>query len=193
MGTREKQKLQRKQDILMTALDLFIKKGYAATKISDIANTVGMSVGLLFHYFPSKEALYSELISIGVQGTKMPLQIQGETPLSIFTTFVEQLLFSLKEQPYISKMFVFMAQSMRNEGNPPSVKELLTQVDTIEKSVTLIEQGQANGTIKKGDPLALSNAFWSSIQGIMEQLAANPSFPFPKAEWIVDIIKEHEE
>ena len=191
MGIREDQKQQRKQKILITALDLFVKKGYSATKISDISNTIGMSVGLLFHYFPSKEALYEELIKMGIQGTKMPLQIQGDCPLTILTTFVEQLLFALNEQPYISKMFVFMAQAMKNQDNSPTIKEMLAQVNAIEKSVPLIEQGQTNGTIKKGDPLALSNAFWCSIQGIMEQLAANPNLPFPKAEWIVDIIKEH--
>lgn len=43
--------------------------------------------------------------------------------------------------------------------------------------------------IRQGDPLALSNAFWCSVQGIMEHLASNPELPIPEVEWIIDIIK----
>ena len=68
MSKREEQKQQRRTQILGTALDLFIRKGYTATKISDISQAVGMSVGLLFHYFSSKENLYEELIKIGMSG-----------------------------------------------------------------------------------------------------------------------------
>ena len=55
---RQEQKEARRQEILYVALDLFVKKGYAATKITDIAEKASMSVGLLFHYFESKEKLY---------------------------------------------------------------------------------------------------------------------------------------
>ena len=68
MGIREEQREKRREEILAAGLDLFIRKGYVATKISDIAAQVGMSVGLLFHYFQSKENLYEELIKYGIQG-----------------------------------------------------------------------------------------------------------------------------
>lgn len=55
MSTRDEQKEKRRKEILTAGLDLFIRKGYSATKIKDIAEHVGMSVGLLFHYFESKE------------------------------------------------------------------------------------------------------------------------------------------
>ena len=62
MGKREEQKKIRKQLILEKGLELFVEKGYSATKISDIAEAVDMSVGLMFHYFESKEKLYEELL-----------------------------------------------------------------------------------------------------------------------------------
>ncbi|MEN6339070.1 MAG: helix-turn-helix domain-containing protein, partial [Clostridiaceae bacterium] len=52
MTVRDDQKEKRREDILRAGLDLFVKKGYTATKIKDIADQVGMSLGLLFHYFP---------------------------------------------------------------------------------------------------------------------------------------------
>ena len=49
MSTRSEQKEKTRQDILAAGLDLFISKGYRATKISDIAKDAGISVGLIFH------------------------------------------------------------------------------------------------------------------------------------------------
>ena len=46
----------------MKALELVVTKGYYETKINDIAEGVKMSVGLLFHYFDSKEQLFYELV-----------------------------------------------------------------------------------------------------------------------------------
>lgn len=55
---RKEQKEQRKNQIIAVALDLFVKRGYMATKISDIAKAANMSVGLLFHYFASQATSY---------------------------------------------------------------------------------------------------------------------------------------
>ena len=44
------------------AAALFAERGLGATKITDIAEAAGISQGLLYHYYPSKEAIYVELI-----------------------------------------------------------------------------------------------------------------------------------
>ena len=68
--TRKEQKEERRNAILMTALTLFVERGYYDTKIADIAAAVPMSTGLLFHYFASKEELLLELVKLGVQSTQ---------------------------------------------------------------------------------------------------------------------------
>ncbi len=60
--TRKEQKEERRNAILMTALKLFVERGFHDTKIADIAEAVPMSTGLLFHYFASKEDLLIELV-----------------------------------------------------------------------------------------------------------------------------------
>lgn len=69
MRTRKEQKEQRRQEIINAALELFVSKGYAATKITDIAKKTNMSTGLMFHYFESKEQLYEALVQMGLEGT----------------------------------------------------------------------------------------------------------------------------
>lgn len=189
MPTRQEQKEQRRQEIMYAALDLFVKRGYAATKIADIAKAVSMSVGLLFHYFESKEKLYEELVKMGLQGTAYPGAQKCEHAIDFFLQFAEQLFTYMRQQPYVAKMFVLMADAQRSEGTPEHIREIAMQVNTIEQFVPIVEWGQKEGSIKQGDALALSGAFWCSIQGIAEQYAAHPDMGLPDAQWIVDIVR----
>lgn len=189
MPTRQEQKEQRRQEIMYAALDLFVKRGYAATKIADIAKAASMSVGLLFHYFESKEKLYEELVKMGLQGTAYPGAQKCEHAIDFFLQFAEQLFTYMRQQPYVAKMFVLMADAQRSEGTPEHIREIAMQVNTIEQFVPIVEWGQKEGSIKQGDALALSGAFWCSIQGIAEQYAAHPDMGLPDAQWIVDIVR----
>ena len=55
-------KEEKKLEIMKTALELFAKKGFYTTTIADIAREMGMSVGNMYNYFPSKESLAKELL-----------------------------------------------------------------------------------------------------------------------------------
>ncbi len=190
MTTRNEQKEQTRQNILWAGLSLFVQKGYAATKISDIAQAVHISTGLMFHYFESKEALYEELVRIGVDGTKNSVEMPHQEPLFYFENLLSTLLQFTREQPWVANMFVLVETTQRSEAAPAHIRELANQVNQIAFSAELIKQGQEQGTIRAGDPLSLSYAFWSSIQGVMEQLAVNPQIPLPDPEWIMAIIKK---
>lgn len=192
MGIRNEQKEKRRNEILDAALDLFIRQGYAATKVSDIAQRVGMSVGLLFHYFASKEALYEELIRIGLSGPQKVMGLPEDDPLRFFESVVDTIFGFLRSQPFVAKMFVLMSQAMLNEAAPQGVKDMLSGFDIYTPTVRRIRQGQENGTIREGDPRALAIAYWCAIQGIAEELAAKPEMPCPESGWIIDIIRRHE-
>lgn len=189
MGVREEQKEKRRQEILAAGLDLFIRKGYAATKISDIAQQVGMSVGLLFHYFESKEKLYEELITLGVSEPMNMMNPAGKEPLEFFEGVARQIFCFLQTEPFFAKMFVLMSQAHYNEAAPQRIKEMLQGFDIYTPTTLLIQKGQENGTIRDGNPLALATAYWSAIQGIAEQMALSPEIPCPESEWIVDMIR----
>jgi len=191
MGIREQQKEKRREEILTAGLDLFIRKGYSATKIKDIADQVGMSVGLLFHYFETKEKLYEELIKVGVSG---PMRMMNHTdlePIEFFKASAEKILYMIVTEPFGAKMFVLMSQAYYNEAAPQSIKDLLNDFDIYTPTTALIKKGQENNTIREGDPYALSMAYWCAIQGIAEQMAIRPDTPCPKSDWIVDIIRRN--
>lgn len=189
MGIREQQKEKRRWEILSAALDLFIKKGYYATKITDIAQNVGMSTGLLFHYFESKEKLYEELIKLGISGPMSVMPPENAEPIAYLKSTAELIFKSLKTHPFTTKMFVLMGQVYYTEAVPEPVKEMLKGLDIYSPTTELIKRGQKEGTIRVGDPYAMSIAYWCAIQGISEQMAVLPDAPCPEADWIVDMIR----
>ncbi len=56
----------RKQQIMATALELFAKQGYANCSIAQLAKHSGISKGLMYNYFESKEALLETIIEEGM-------------------------------------------------------------------------------------------------------------------------------
>ena len=191
--TRKEQKEARKRQIIQATLDMFVERGYYGTKTSQISKRAGISEGLLFHYFPTKEMLLEELINIGLEGMRMPMQIEAENGLDFFSRFTTMLFLHVEKNPFIAKMFVFMGHVVQAEEIPERLRKLAASVDTITYSRGRVEEGQLDGTIRKGDAMALSNMYWSAVHGIMEQYALHPEIPLPEADWIVAMLRSEEE
>lgn len=189
MGVREEQKEQRRNDILAAGLALFVKKGYAATKITDIAKEAHMSTGLLFHYFESKEKLYEALLEIGISGPRSMMQIGEKDPEKFFEKAVQLILESLTSHPLSANLFILMVQAYFFEPQTERVQELMEQTLAVEESVPLVQLGQSMGEFKQGDPLALSLTFWCAVQGVAMSFARDRSLPLPEAAWFVDILR----
>lgn len=66
---RERRKQHRPGELLEAALDLFVEKGFAATKSEEVAAKAGVSKGTLFLYFPSKEELFKAVVRENVVKT----------------------------------------------------------------------------------------------------------------------------
>lgn len=65
---RERRKEARPGELLDAALDLFVEKGFAATRSEEVAVRAGVSKGTLFLYFPSKEELFKAVVRENISG-----------------------------------------------------------------------------------------------------------------------------
>lgn len=65
---RERRKEARPGELLQAALDLFIEKGFAATRAEEVAARAGVSKGTLFLYFPSKDELFKAVVRESISG-----------------------------------------------------------------------------------------------------------------------------
>ena len=188
--TRKEQKEQRINDILYKGLELFVNRGYKNTKITDIAEELNISVGLLFHYFKSKEELYYELIKLGLEGTNKPIQKEGLEPLEYFESFINDIFNAIKNDINVARMFVLMPEAQKI-GTPDNVRELALKINIIELFVPIIIKGQDNETIKEGNPLVLSNAFFRSMFGVCQGYAIDQNIDLPDVNCMLDIIRRH--
>jgi AcrR family transcriptional regulator len=64
---KEREKLQRSQDILEAARRVFESKGFLNTTLQDVAKEAEISVGLIYRYFQSKEDMFASLALKGAE------------------------------------------------------------------------------------------------------------------------------
>ncbi len=65
---RSRRKEARPGELLAAALDLFVEKGFAATRVEEVAQRAGVSKGTLFLYFSSKEDLFKAVVRENISG-----------------------------------------------------------------------------------------------------------------------------
>jgi AcrR family transcriptional regulator len=63
---RKRRKEARPAELLAAALTQFVDKGYAATRLEDVARLAGVSKGTLYLYFANKEALFKAVVQDGI-------------------------------------------------------------------------------------------------------------------------------
>ena len=112
---------ERKQSIMDTALEVFAEHGYASSSISMIATKAGVSKGLMYNYFKSKEELLSTIMNEGIDEifyyidpNKDGVITEGEFKYMIDEIFdlmkkknsFYKLYFALIMQPAVSKLFI---------------------------------------------------------------------------------------
>lgn len=64
----ERRKEARPGELLDAALILFVEKGFAATRVEEVAKLAGVSKGTLFLYFASKEELFKAVVRENISG-----------------------------------------------------------------------------------------------------------------------------
>jgi AcrR family transcriptional regulator len=95
----QRRKEDRPQEITAAALEAFAEKGYAATRVTDVAQRAGVSKGLLYLYFRTKEELFKAVIrsfvSPRIDALKMEIENTELTAAEYFrgpfTEFAKQV------------------------------------------------------------------------------------------------------
>lgn len=80
----ERRKESRPSELVNAALTLFVERGYAATRLEEVASRAGVSKGTLYLYFESKEDLFKAVVRSGIvpaieQAEQLVEQFQGST------------------------------------------------------------------------------------------------------------------
>ena len=95
---RAQEPAERRQSILDAALDEFTARGFAGTRLDDVARRAGVAKGTIYLYFRDKESLFQDLVRTMLSpliGTieaaalrELPIRALAEL---IITTFIEEI------------------------------------------------------------------------------------------------------
>ena len=172
---------------------LFATKGLAATKITDIASAAGMSQGLLYHYYRSKEDIFVELIrsafermnTASLELEKLPLPPQEKIRLAI-----ETLLQGLNDNEDTGRYYLLIAVATASEAIPEAAKTIIQKENLVPYEVItrIISEGQKDGSIKDYEAKDLALVFWTSMKGLAIHKAVHGNkFKMPDADILMSM------
>jgi AcrR family transcriptional regulator len=156
--------------------------------MADVAKEAGVSQGLAYRYFPSKEAILSELVHeiTGSEGEKEDRikELQG-TARERLNLLLTPMLGSLRQKAEFSQ---FLNQVLRDESVPVELREAVAKNGAvIKKSIRkLIVEAQASGDVAADDPDQLLFALIATIDGLVSRMSdpmrieERKHFPDPK-------------
>jgi AcrR family transcriptional regulator len=115
----EEMREEKKTLIMDVALEHFANEGYKSTTITHIARHAGISKGLMYNYFESKEKLLSEIIerSMGEISRYFDPDKDGYLSEAEFELFIRKTFFLLKEKLSFWRLFyqLLMQRDVRNQ------------------------------------------------------------------------------
>lgn len=165
--------------ILAAALRLFADKGLAATKISDIAAASDCSQGLVYHYFRSKEEMFTELIRDGfakLNAACLGLEAMDLPPRQKIELALSELIKGFMTSPDAARMHMLIAQATMTSAVPREAKEVIAKENALPYEVVerIMADGQRDGSLDAGyEPGQLALLFWTSIKGLAMHKAAH--------------------
>lgn len=186
---------ERKKQILDAALKVFANKGFVATKISDIAAETGLSHGLTYHYFKSKDEIFTELVKKIFRGWLNTYHLGSElsgSPLEKILAMTEDVLNHAYQGSGVNR-FLLMIEAMTSEAIPEEAKTYLTEREDLfnEFLVPIIIEGQKAGEIIDTDPEYLATAYFAMIKGLaIVYLKSSAQGIFPTADTVVNLFRK---
>lgn len=190
----QKIKDERREQILTNALILFAGKGLTATRIADISEVSGISQGLIYHYFKSKEEIYVELIRTAYERMSnacLDLERLSLPPGEKVKKAIEELLQGFETNQNTSYYYLLNLQAAVSEAIPAEAKEIITAHSTIPYEVMerIMAQGQAEGSLKDCYTARdMAAVFWTAIKGLaLTRASFGGRFQTPDPQILIDV------
>jgi AcrR family transcriptional regulator len=176
-----------REKIHSAAMQLFVHQSFGSTNVQDIADKAGISIGLLYRHYKTKDQLFHELVAYAVEGLKRNITFfeSGQSPKALLTQFVDEVYTDMIHGEELAHLLILIHQSLLAGAATASESyEEILQVNArlLDTTAQLIRQGQQLGEIFLGDAQEMAVFLYASIQGLAEMkvlLKNNFTMPSP--------------
>jgi AcrR family transcriptional regulator len=160
-----------RRKLLHRCLDLFADQGYANVTTRQISKELGISTGAMYHYFPSKQVLFEQLVEeISWQDVRLFNSITESGTLTQRIDRLGQLL--IQHEEHFVKQAVIWTEFYQHH----TLSEI--QTNPIFQQVDQRYQQAMESLLNLSNP-KLVRFVWTLINGILlEQMEHDPDFPF---------------
>lgn len=167
---------QTRQKILMSALQAFGEKGYASTTVSQIAREAGISKGLIYHYFNSKEEVLKGIFEMMVQeGEALMKGWEEKTPKDQLRQLISGSVLFMKSQPHVMRFMTALAIQ-------PAVIADLEEVMEAEKNRMMAQYQQSFEKLGYDDPELEAYYMGAFLDGMGLGFMVIKDYPIDKME-----------
>lgn len=155
-----------RKKILHDAMLYFARNGFAGTKISDLADYIGIGQGTLYIYFKSKEDLFKEIFVVCNNDKEIKeLKMLSRLPISAknkIHKLSENVIDRLeKDENYAAK--VTLTTQVLFEKNDFMSESTTYPSEIYQYTAKIIEQGQKEQCVVDGSSMKLADFYWGVV------------------------------
>lgn len=175
---------ERKQEILEAALRVFARKGYDKTSISDIAGEIGISQGLCYRYFPSKEVIYDVALDMYAEYIAQQNLSRFYVKDRNIKESIEMLCEDMEEYKETEKEQSVLYELFHKEGNKKMHDQLCMKVadKLVPYVANMLEEAVRRGEITISDTHAMAVFLVYGQAGILMDGEIKPEDKMRKAK-----------
>lgn len=190
----EEMRIATNEKIKNAGIKLFASKGFADTSVQDIANLAGISTGLLYRHYKSKESLFYVLVTqagTALDEIKHVFQCD-ESPSILLNQVTQNILEEIKNDDNFSQYFILIEQSFKLKDKMPQIQMLIEKnIVLINQTASLIDRGQKLGQFIDGNAYEMAILYFSIIQGLVSvKSALKDEFAIPDIKMVTAFLKK---
>ncbi|MBC3889406.1 TetR family transcriptional regulator [Acetobacterium paludosum] len=147
---------ERRNQILLAALKRFARNGFSATKMSDITNDAEISDGLVYHFFKSKDEIFTELIEYAIDSLGnviTEIKAIADEPIEQLLQIASRIFESIDNREAPGYYYVLMMNAISCEATPISASDIIQKsMNRLTLLRDIVVRGQKLGQIREGNP-----------------------------------------
>jgi AcrR family transcriptional regulator len=179
--TRQRSDEWRKQQIRAAATRCFVRRGFAATRLLDIAKEAGLSKGGVYFHYRAKETLFQDILDTQVRSLERRWSFDptSDQPAdrTLFRLVVAHLR-TLEDEPDETRLqHLLLGMAPQDASFREKLEESFRVMRVLYSGV--IERGVASGVFRVDDVDRAADCVLAMVQGLAAQSTVDPDGKLP--------------
>ncbi len=179
--TRQRSDEWRKQQIRAAATRCFVRRGFAATRLLDIAREAGLSKGGVYFHYRAKEALFHDILDNQLKTLEARWSFEPVADQPADHTLSRLLvahLRTIEDEPDETRLgHLLLSMAPQDASFRDSLDKAFRVMRALYEGV--IQRGVTEGVFSRGDAEHLSHCVLALVQGLASQSATHPEGKLP--------------